>query len=132
MKYFLVSLAVLIVGLGVSSFAQAAPFSAENNPNIVANYSTGDHGIVGDPFLHTGADVVMKLGNSGKFMQWFEGMSAENGGIVQAVKSKWTLSKDGTCPRGSLMIQNINTNPDNFWGDYLQTGATYCISNMYK
>lgn len=110
--------------LGLSGQVMAAPFRAENNPQIVANYDSGLHGIPGESATHEGSDVVMRAGNSGNFQQWFEGTSTENGGITEGDHSVWKESSDCQCKDGETAV--IST-PSNFWGDYLQQGATYCV-----
>lgn len=99
----------------------AAPFNAVNNPQIVANYDSGAHGVVGEPATHTGMDVVMRAGNSGNFQQWFYGNSSEDG--LHGDHSVWLLQKNGGCPGNSTLI--VNPNPS--WGDYLVSGANYCV-----
>ncbi len=126
MKYIIASLiAVAMAGAGAST-ALAAPFNATNNPNIVANYDSGIHGIVGDSNVNEGSDVVMRAGNSGNFQQTFQQWFMDG---TAGVHSVWMVSKDGSCPDDWYKIENINTNSDNFWGDYLQTGETYCVHN---
>ncbi|MGE5393044.1 MAG: hypothetical protein ACM3NH_04865 [Candidatus Saccharibacteria bacterium] len=115
----------VLLSLALTAPALAAPFNAANNPNIVANYPTGDHGIAGEPVNHNGADVVMRAGNSGNFQQWFVGTAAENGGVTEGDHSVWMLSKDGSCPNDSWYKMTVG--PGNFWGDYLVNGGTYCI-----
>lgn len=119
----------------------AAPFNAaDNNPQVVAYYPTGDHGVVGENATHTGQDLVMEasvgahkdpLTNDAKVtQQWFYGQANEgqNGStITEGDHSVFMLSKDGTCQNGWYVLSNVNTNPNNFWGDYLTTGATYCV-----
>ncbi len=123
MKYIMsIFMALAMLFSAVPVFA--APFKADNNPQIVANYATGDHGIPGEPATHTGADVVMQAGNSGNFQQWFYGFADENSGIMEGDHSVWKLSKDGTCPSNTFAM---TVGPNNFWGDYLVQGATYCI-----
>lgn len=115
--------ALVISFFGVTS-AFAAPFNS-NNPNIVANYSSGDHGIVGEPYLHQGADVVMRAGNSGNFQQWFYGTSEENGGITEGDHSVWiNVGTKTNCPGHAVLVASAYP----AWGDYLQPGANYCVS----
>lgn len=128
MKIRIILFAVFALALILPVTAMAAPFKAENNPQIVANYPTGDHGIVGEPYLHEGADVVMKAGKSGNFQQWFYGTSAEPNHPVEGDHSVWKLSKDGTCKDGWDLVENANQS----WGDYLQPG-NYCVkTNDFK
>lgn len=101
--------------------AEAAP-NKSNNPNVVAYYETGDHGIPGDYNLHTGMDVVSKLGNSGNFDQWFYGWAAELNAYI-GHHSVWKVSKDGKCKNDEVLVPNASAN----WGDYLVTGADYCV-----
>jgi len=116
-------MSLLTVVAFVAGPTLAAPFKADNNPLIVANYPTGDHGIVGEPVLHNGADVVMRAGNSGNFQQWFYGTAAEEGVVTEGDHSVWLISKDGTCPSNFVLVPSAN--PD--WGDYLVAGADYCV-----
>ena len=119
----------LISTFAISSFflisvgtALAAPKA--NNPQVVANYSTGDHGIVGEPDTHTGADVVMTAGKSGNFQQWFKGTSTENGGITEGDHSVWmNVGSRTSCPNGWDFVSS----PYPAWGSYLQPGANYCV-----
>lgn len=112
-----------IVLFAFAGVASAAHFKS-NNPNTVANYPTGDHGIVGEPYLHVGADVVTKSGNSGNFQQWFVGTSTENGGVSEKDHSVWKVSKDGSCSNdGWVLVENASQS----WGDYLVSGANYCV-----
>jgi hypothetical protein len=99
----------------------AAPFNAENNPQIVANYDSGDHGIVGEPYLHTGADVVMTTGKNGGIQQWFYGIGED--GKKEGDHSVWKVSKDGSCDSGWVLVED----PYPEWGDYLVPGADYCV-----
>jgi hypothetical protein len=127
MKKILGSLTALALLMG-SGTALAAPFKAQNNPQIVANYPDGLHGIPGETEDHEGADVVMRAGNSGNFQQWFYGTSASES--LHGDHSVWKLSKDGTCPNGWLKMANT---ADNFWGNYLVTDGIYCIhTNDFK
>lgn len=116
-----------IMFLLIASPASAAPFKADKNPNIVANYEDGPHGIPGESEYHEGKDVVMAAGKSGNFQQWFYGYSAEDGGIIEGDHSVWKLSKDGSCPDNSFAMTVTGPDGDNFWGDYLEYGSTYCI-----
>jgi hypothetical protein len=116
------TMAMLVLGAG-AQIASAAPNKAENNPKIVANYSDGDHGIPGEYYLHTGSDVVMQAGGSNNFVQWFQGWSAEDGGIYEGDHTVWMVSKNGTCPTGWMFIPNASAS----WGSYLAAGATYCV-----
>lgn len=124
MKNLLKILGVIPMFLLMVSPAFAAPNNAENNPNIVANYPTGDHGIPGEPATHNGSDVVMAAGKSGNFQQWFYGTTTEEGVVTEGDHSVWKLSKDGTCPDNTVQM---TVNSGNFWGDYLVDGGTYCI-----
>lgn len=102
----------------------AAPFNAENNPQIVANFPTGDHGVVGESDTHNGADVVMRAGDSGNFQQWFYGTSTENGGIIEGDHSVWMhVGSSTTCPNDDW---DLVVNANQSWGDYLEPG-NYCV-----
>lgn len=133
-KYISTIVVVSVVVLGGFLFAGqrsawAAPNSAGNNPQIVANYSSGDHGIVGEPFLHQGSDVVMQAGSSGNFQQWFYGTSTESTG-THGDHSIWMLANNGTCPNSNwILVPNASAS----WGDYLVAGADYCVkTNDYQ
>lgn len=118
-----ISASVIMIGAFASS-AFAAPFNATNNPQIVANYSSGDHGVVGEFVTHNGADVVMRAGNSGNFQQWFYGTSDENGGNTEGDHSIWRNVGDSTdCHAKEVLVENASAS----WGDYLQPGANYCV-----
>ncbi len=141
MKIVFVSLLLLGLVVIFPSSAAAAPFKAhDKNPQIVAYYPDGPHGIVGDNDYHEGMDIVMETGLGAKksefklegnvVQQWFYGQAAEgpNGEFITIGKhSVFKLSKDGTCPNGWYTLEDVNTHPDRFWGDYLTTGATYCV-----
>jgi hypothetical protein len=101
--------------------AYAAPFNA-NNPNIVANYDSGPHGIPQEPEYHEGMDVVLKAGNSGNFQQWFEGTSTSEG--YHGEHSVWReVGSDTSCPSGWDLY--LDPHPEH--GDYLTPGANYCV-----
>jgi hypothetical protein len=100
----------------------AAPFNATNNPNIVANYDSGTHGIISESETHTGMDVVMRAGNSGNFQQWFLGTSSEDG--FHGDHSLWQLAKDNiTHSSAWILVQNAFPS----WGDYLMPEANYWV-----
>src|SRR3989344_5420312 len=65
-----------------------------DNPNVVAYYETGPHGIVGEPEYHEGIDLVMRDGPNGNFQQWFYGYSASEG--WHGEHSIWKV-KNGSC-----------------------------------
>ncbi len=119
LSYFLIPLFTLAVSVGSVS---AAPFNASGNPNIVANYPTGPHGIPGEAEFHEGADVVMRAGQSGNFQQWFYGTSASEN--LHGEHSNWkNVGSATTCPNGWILF--VDPYPE--WGDYLEPGANYCI-----
>ena len=99
---------VFTIGASITS---AAPFNAASNPNIVANYPTGPHGIV----------VVMRAGQSGNFQQWFEGTSASEG--YHGEHSLWKESQTGECKDKEYLVSNAH--PE--WGDYLAPDTDYCV-----
>lgn len=129
---------VLLFGAGP---ALAAPFKAfDTNPQVVAFFPTGDHGVVGENATHNGMDLVMET-SLGKFgneftndakitQQWFYGTAneGENGSIItEGDHSVWMLLKDDqVCHNGDLLT-DVNTSPDKFWGDYLTFGGDYCV-----
>ncbi len=121
-KIALVSLAMGVATMFSAGSAYAAPFDASNNPQIVANYESGPHGIPQEPEYHEGMDVVMKAGNSGNFQQWFEGTSASEG--YHGEHSVWKeVGSDTSCPAGWDFY--LDPNPEH--GDYLTPGANYCV-----
>ncbi len=103
--------------------ASAAPVGAVGqNPNIVAYYPTGPHGIPGESEYHEGMDIVMATDSNGNFQQWFYGWSASEG--LHGEHSVWKIRKDGKdCDKGWLLY------PDPYpeWGDYLTPGVDYCV-----
>jgi hypothetical protein len=123
---------------GVSAFAlmfafaesaSATAFPNPDNQQIVAYYTTGDHGIPGEPYLHTGQDAVKANGKSGNFQQWFYGWSAEDGGIIEGDHSVWKVEGPIGCAEGWLLM--ITPNPA--WGVYLVPNVNYCVkTNDYK
>lgn len=125
----LLTTSLVLAGLLVStaSSALAAPFNS-NNPNIVAEYDSGPHGIVGESEFHEGADIVMRAGNSGNFQQWFYGTSASEG--LHGEHSVWRVQKDNQKVNGDWVLV-----PDAYpeWGDYLVQLVNYLVhTNNYK
>jgi hypothetical protein len=117
MKIFILAF-LSIAMLNITGIAYAAPNS--NNPNTVADYTSGTHGVVGENDTHTGSDIVTKSGNSGNFQQWFVGESA-NG--YEGDHSTWKNVGDSTsCSNGWDLVMDANQS----WGDYLQSG-NYCV-----
>jgi hypothetical protein len=116
------ALALAVVFLSGTAFA--APKDPNSNPNVVAYYPTGDHGVVGEYYLHTGSDLVVAAGNSGNFDQWFIGTTTESNGATVTEHSVWNLSHNGTCPNGWILVPNASAD----WGSYLTAGADYCVS----
>ncbi len=101
--------------------AHAAPFGSDN-PQIVAEYYGGAHGIPQEPEFHEGDDLVMRAGNSGNFQQWFEGTSASEG--FHGEHSVWkNVGDDTSCPSGWDFYEDPN--PEH--GDYLTPGDNYCV-----
>ncbi len=102
--------------------AWAAPFNSTNNPNIVANYPSGSHGIVGEDSLHTGADLVVAAGQSGNFQQWFVG-NGDGNVNDEGDHSVWlSVGNSTSCPSGWDLLVNAQNN----WGSYLKPG-NYCV-----
>lgn len=101
---------------------QAAPFNAaDNNPNVVAFYDSGTHGIVGESATHTSTDLVMGAGKSGNFQQWFWGTA---GGVKDGDHSLWkNVGSKTSCPKGWDLVKNASLS----WGSYLAAGANYCV-----
>jgi len=128
MKKFLVFFVGLATLLTFASITNAADLrfknKAEHNPNVVAYYETGPHGIVGESGVyHEGEDIVMRAGKSGNFQQWFYGESDETQG-KEGDHSVWLVKKDGKdCPDHFVLVENASEN----WGDYLKPGADYCV-----
>lgn len=105
--------------------AWAAPYNAAlNNPQIVAYYTSGPHGIPSEPGgNHIGTDIVMRSGNSGNFEEWFYGTFPAGNEGPHGDHDVWLVSKDGTCPSNATIVPNAYPG----WGDYLVPGATYCV-----
>lgn len=118
---------LFVVFTGVAFALPTNEQKGENNPQVVAHYQTGTHGIPGEYDTHTGVDLVKRNGNSGNFQQWFYGESASEG--KHGEHSLWKVSKDGTCAADWITVPNASAN----WGDYLLAGATYCVkTNDYQ
>lgn len=115
----------LLMGLAVTS-AFAAPTNnnkADNNPQVVAYYTSGTHGIVGENATHTGTDLVMQAGQSGNFQQWFTGNSTQSSNPTEGDHSVWLWVGQATsCDSGWNLVVNANAS----WGSYLQPG-NYCV-----
>jgi hypothetical protein len=121
----------LIAVFVVATPAMAAPFkAADKNPNVVAYYESGAHGIPDEPGIyHEGKDLVMRAGKSGNFQQWFYGFANEYGGVIEGDHTVWKLQKDDQCADGWTEIEDAY--PE--WGDYLEPGADYCVkTNDFK
>lgn len=105
--------------------AFAAPYkAAENNPQVVAYYENGTHGIPSETGgNHEGIDQVKQNGNSGNFQAWFYGTFPAGGEGLHGDHDVWKISKDGTCPPNAILVPNANPG----WGDYLVPGADYCV-----
>ena len=124
MKKLLATITASAMLVATSGVAFAAPFNAaDKNPNIVAYYPDGPHGIVGFDGNFIGQDLVMKRGNSGNFQQWFYGTNPE--GETLGIHSVWNVSKDGTCQDSWILVKNAF--PD--WGNYFQQNTDYCVHN---
>lgn len=109
----------LIAGMlfwGVPALAMPSP----SNPNVVAYYTSGPHGIIGEAEYHEGIDLVMRTGSNGNFQQWFYGNSASEG--LHGEHSVWKVKKKN-CPRNWILVPN----PYPAWGDYLQPNVDYCV-----
>lgn len=110
-----------ILGLVATPAANAAPFgAADKNPNVVAHFNSGPHGIPGESEFHEGKDIVMNAGQSGNLQQWFFGTSETEG--LHGEHSLWKESKDG-CQQNQVLIEDAH--PE--WGTYLEPGADYCV-----
>lgn len=126
MKTLILSIILPLLMLSFSKTALAAPFkAADKNPQIVAFYEEGTHGIPGQTYTHEGKDVVMKAGESPVVQQWFVGTSQEEG--FHGEHSVWKLSKDGTCHPNWFKMIVTGPEGNNYWGDVMEPGATYCI-----
>jgi hypothetical protein len=123
MKVLAILLIGVIASLSVSAAAEAAPFKTyDKNPNVVAYYPTGPHGIPDEPGIHhEGKDLVMRAGKSGNFQQWFYGWSEENGGILEGNHTVWRIVKNDKTPGNWTRISD----PHPEWGDYLTPGVDY-------
>lgn len=140
-NYLLSLIALVTLVLTGAGYVYAAPFkAADKNPQVVAYYPTGDHGVVSEDATHNGQDLVMETSLGAKkdkfqhdakvTQQWFYGQANEgpNGSsIAEGDHSLFMLSKDGTCQKGWYFLKDVNTSSDRFWGDYLTTGADYCV-----
>lgn len=124
-KQIVTALSVVAV-FAVPSAAFAAPFNPSfQNPNVVAYYTSGSHGIVGESDYHSGTDLVMQNGKSGNLQQWFYGSSAENGGNVEGDHSVWIdVGSATSCQGGAVLV--VNAYAAN-WGSYLTPGDNYCV-----
>ncbi len=97
----------------------------KNLGQVVANYPTGPHAIVGEPELHLGLDIVVKLNEKGDFLQCFSGTSPSAGQHV--VYSYWrNVGTSTTCNSGEILVPNANPG----WGDYLTPNSNYCVKNI--
>jgi hypothetical protein len=112
----------VLMSFGAAQSVEAGPFKAENNPQIVANYDSGPHGIPGESEHHVGADVVLQAGKSGNFIQWFVGHSDSEG--HHGEHSVWKVKKDNQDCKDNWLLYP-QPNPD--WGDYLVENADYCV-----
>lgn len=114
--------------------ALAAPNNATNNPNIVANYSNGQHTVIEGggitDFNHVGSDVVMKAGNSQNFQQWFQGTSTtETQDSTHGDHSVWrNVGSNTSCSSGWTLVVNPKQPPTGAtWGSYFPNGDNYCV-----
>ncbi len=94
---------------------------------VLAYYTSGEHGIVGESGItHTGIDLVVEAshGCKNKLIQWFYGTSDTEG--LHGEKSVWT--KVGTnakkCHNGEILVKDAR---ENGWGDYFEPGMDYCV-----
>ncbi|MBU2577862.1 hypothetical protein KKA69_03435 [Patescibacteria group bacterium] len=128
MKILILVLALISLFLISPSVAEAVPFkAADKNPNVVAHYEEGVHGIpVQDSGYHEGEDLVTRAGKSGVFQQWFYGEGQDYEGD-HGHHSVWKQSKDG-CPPNWFEMTVTEKSGSNFWGDYLDLEpGDYCI-----
>ncbi len=114
--------------------AFAAPNNAANNPNIVANFPSGQHTVIEGngvtDFNHVGSDVVMKAGNSNNFQQWFQGSSTtESQAGAHGDHSVWRdIGSNTSCPSGWTFVANPKQPPTgDTWGSYFPNGDNYCV-----
>lgn len=133
MKYIIGLIISTFAVLSLGTFVYAAPYNAEaNNPQVVAFYATGTHGIPSEPGCnHIGMDIVMQAGNSGNFQEWSYGTQPCTNDPLHGDHDLWKLSTDGTCPANATIIHQPNIGDPNYpgWGTYLVPGATYCVLN---
>ncbi len=115
-----------LAGSAFPSFADPTnPQVAANNPQTVAYYTSGLHGIPGEDSTHSGVDYVKQNGNSGNFDQWFCGTATSPDQLNECDHSVWiSVGNQTTCPAGQVLVENANQS----WGSYLSSG-NYCVQN---
>lgn len=124
MKKILLSIIVFVTfaAFGVP-MTFAAPFNANNNPNIVANYPTGDHTVIMPDgsivYNQQGADIVMMNKNSGNAQQWYDN---GDGGVHTNFKD---VGQATTCSNGWTFVGQANPS----WGGYFVVGDNYCAKS---
>lgn len=127
--YFLSGVFLLLASVSSVGAAPTNSQKAENNPQIVSNYQTGDHTVVQPDnsiaYGQLGADVVMEAGEDKTFQQWYEG---QNGETVHTV---WrNIGTDTQCPANWLFIQNPQQPPTgDTWGYHFPDGSNYCVKS---
>jgi hypothetical protein len=121
LKKIIGSLFVFVMLFGVVGTASAIAFPNEDNPNLVAYYTTGPHGIPGVAEHHEGMDAVLRLGSNGNFQQWFFGTSESEG--LHGHHTVWKIEGPNGCANGWLLVPT----PYPEWGDYLTPGVNYCV-----
>lgn len=124
-KILTCALAVVFVASSVTGvFADPTnPQKADNNPQTVAYYTSGDHGVVGESSTHTGTDYVRQDGNSGNFDQWFCGSATSPDQLSECEHSVWlSVGSQTSCMGNGKLVENASAS----WGSYLSSG-NYCV-----
>lgn len=125
MKKVMMSIAAfLTLALFSAPVTLAAPNNSTNNPNVVANYPTGNHTVImpdgSIAYNQMGADVVMVTGNSNNGQQWY--LNPDGGGVHTNFKD---VGSDTSCSPGWTFIGKANPS----WGSYFTAGDNYCANS---
>jgi hypothetical protein len=122
---FMVSM--FLVNTGAVLAAPASVPKAENNPNVVAFYTSGPHAVIQKDgtilYNQQGADLVLQSGWN--FQQWYVDAS---GNVVHTLFRN--VGDDTTCNGNGLFIENPYDPPNgDTWGYYFPDGDNYCASS---